>query len=145
MFTGFSNLGLKFMGLFLGLMFVWRVWFFMWCFGLLEIEGWVWVCVLLSVIGGGIWVWLCLIVLIWVCCDWFGFDDLWGVEFGLFLLVFIYVLVIWDWVLGLLGLCSCDGFEFLDVGFDLGRIWRTSCKMKNNMKNMKNNLNSREF
>ena len=35
-FSGLSdqtNLGLKFMGLFLGLMFVWRVWFFMWCSG----------------------------------------------------------------------------------------------------------------
>ena len=35
-FSGLSdqtNLGLKFMGLFLGLMFVWRVWFYMWCFG----------------------------------------------------------------------------------------------------------------
>ena len=30
--------------------------------------------------------------------------------------------------------CSCDGFEFLDAGFDLGR---TSCKMKNKLNNMK--------
>ena len=30
--------------------------------------------------------------------------------------------------------CSCDGFEFLVAGFDLGR---TSCKMKNKLKNMK--------
>ena len=67
-----------------------------------------------------------------------GFDDLWGVEFGFFLLVFIYVLVIWVWVLGLLGLCSCDGFEFLVVEFDLGRVWRINCKMKNKLKNMNN-------
>ena len=48
LFTGFSNLDLKFIGLFLGLMFVWRVWFDFSCdvLGLLEIEGWVWVCVL---------------------------------------------------------------------------------------------------
>ena len=71
-----------------------------------------------------------------------GFDDLWGVEFGFFLLVFIYVLVIWVWVIRLLGLCSCDGFEFLVVGYDLEKEWRTSCKMKNNLNNMKNNLNS---
>ena len=112
------------------------------------------------------WWWdLGLIVLIWVCCDWFldldliwvglltgfmdlicwefgvdcvrfddvGFDDLWGVEFGFFLLVFIYVLVIWVWVIRLLGLCSCDGFEFLVAGYDLEKEWRTSCKMKNNL------------
>ena len=30
--------------------------------------------------------------------------------------------------------CSCDGFEFLDAGFDLRR---TRCKMKNKLKNMK--------
>ena len=130
----------------------------------------VWLCWSSVVVGSGFdCVGLGLIVLIWVCCDWFldlgwfvnwvygfdllrircwlclnlgknmknsmvliyskfdgvGFDDLWSVEFEIFLVVLIYVLVIWVWVLGLLGLCSCDGFEFLVVGFDLGRIWRT--------------------
>ena len=34
---------------------------------------------------------------------------------------FHFVLVVWFLVLGLLGLCSCDGFEFLVAGFDLER------------------------
>ena len=43
---GFLNLGLKFMGFFfLGLMFVWGFDFSCDVLGLLEIEGWVWVCV----------------------------------------------------------------------------------------------------
>ena len=46
LFMGFLNLGLKFMGFFfLGLMFVWGFDFSCDVLGLLEIEGWVWVCV----------------------------------------------------------------------------------------------------
>ena len=78
-----------------------------------------------------IWVWL----LDWIHCSSF-FLLVFNLIFSSSL--FIYVLLIWVWVLGLLGLCSCDGFEFLVVRFDLERIWRTSCKMKNKLKNMKN-------
>ena len=49
---------------------------------------------------------------------------------NLFFLFFSFLFFSFLW-------CSCDGFEFLFAGFDLGRTGRTMYKRKNNLKNMR--------
>ena len=90
-----------------------------------------------------IWCWLCKnlgknmknsMILICSRSNGAGFNDLCGVEFEFFHLIFIYVLVIWVWVLGLLGLSSwVAGFVFL------WWVWVLGCWVWF-VKNMKNKL-----